>query len=134
MKSPLRILTVSGALLVFTNGPLFLITTRVLDRPQRWEDPVVRTTLAVTGAVMAAMVLLDRFHPSQPRPVRSNPVAATESLPVMRLMLALVLAVILTTLPLDYRWLRNRYGSNSAALATSTAGLDRPSGGGDSVA
>ena len=38
-------------------------------------------------------------------------------------MQASALAVIPTTLPLGYRWLRNRYGSSPAALATSTAGL-----------
>ncbi len=209
---------------------------------------MVRTTLAVTGAVMAAMVLLDRFHPSQPRPARSNPVAVAAiatysliavvssiwsvepsltswralvylglpfsaravadlgtrvrpvlawvtavavagSLLVVRLrpdtgldhrdfwrglytnrnslaplaaigllvgirymlaarararafgaglvgacivamagsgsrtsMLALALAVVLTTLPLGYRWLRDRYGSSSAVLVTSAVG------------
>ncbi len=54
-------------------------------------------------------------------------------------MLALALAVILTTLPLGYRWLRDRCGSSSAALAASAAGLTVLAavvifGGSDSVA
>ena len=60
-----RVVAVSTALLILTNGPVLLFSKSVLDRTSRWEDAAVWPFLAAAafcGAVLAAWDLLGGSH------------------------------------------------------------------------
>lgn len=63
---------------ILTNGPLFFLTSRVLDRPRSWETiptrPIIVLT-ALSGVVIVATAYRRRAHP-QPDPVAPIPIAA----------------------------------------------------------
>ncbi len=59
-----------AALIVATNGPVFLLAKSVLDRRGHWEDPAVWPFFAAAAVTPAAMLALDRAsRPPAPRTV-----------------------------------------------------------------
>ena len=63
-----RVVAASAALLVFTNGPVLLFSTRVLDRTGRWEDNAVWPFLAAAAACGTALAAWDLLGAGRPRP------------------------------------------------------------------
>lgn len=49
----------AAALIVFTNGPILLLSKSVLDRSGRWEDPAVWPWLAAAAGAGAGLVVWD---------------------------------------------------------------------------
>ena len=76
MPSPLRTAVVTVLLLVFTNGPLFLVARQIFERPGAWEDSVIQSTIVAAALVAGAMVLLDGHRLSGRRLSLPNPTAA----------------------------------------------------------
>ena len=76
MPSPLRTAVVTVLLLVFTNGPLFLVARQIFDRPGAWEDSIIQSTIVAAALVAGAMVLLDGHRMSGRRLSIPNPTAA----------------------------------------------------------
>lgn len=57
-KTDWQIILVSVALLVFTNGPVFLFARRVVDRTGLWEDLAVWPFLAAAALISAVLAVL----------------------------------------------------------------------------
>ncbi len=67
-----RVIVLCIALLIFSNGPVFFISRRVLDRPGTWEEYFVQPTF-VAAALAGAMLFVAAVAN---REIRSLPIAA----------------------------------------------------------
>ena len=75
--APARVAFVGAALFVFTDGPLFFLAHRVLDRPgPSWHDVVVAGGLTATAATAGMLVLWSLWRTRLRSPQPPHPKAA----------------------------------------------------------
>ena len=72
-----RVAFVGAALFVFTDGPLFYLAHRLLDRPgPSWHDEVVAGGLTATAGISGALVVWSLWRTRMRAPHSPHPVAA----------------------------------------------------------
>ncbi len=76
-SAALRVGFVGAALFVFTDGPLFYLAHRLLDRPgPSWHDEVVAGGLTATAGISGALVVWSLWRTRMRAPHSPHPVAA----------------------------------------------------------